>query len=96
MTVGSIVGVATVVRRSCGAGCAAGWSAGRVTVPFSVKFCRSFGPTESAGAGALPVAPLVVAGASCASAGAGKTASALAANSHLQRETALIRSRSTH
>ena len=88
---------AITVRRSCGAGrAAAGWSAERVTVPFRLKFSSPFGPTESLGGGAVAAGVLVVAGVSCASAAAGRRASALAANSHLQRETALIRSRSTH
>jgi hypothetical protein len=61
-------------------------SAGRVTVPLSEKFCRSRGPTTSPGGSAVVAA-------SCASSGAGASASPTAKTAAIKRKTALINSR---
>jgi hypothetical protein len=70
---------------------AAGWSAGRVTVPFRLKFLSSLGPIVSA-AGVLVVG--ADAGALWASAAAGGSHMAPASNTTIPRKIALIRSRS--
>src|SRR5206468_1167438 len=72
---------------------AGGWSAGRVTVPFRLKFLSSLGPTVSV-AGVLVVGAGAGAVVLCASAAAGARDTPHASNTAVPRKIALIRSRS--
>jgi hypothetical protein len=72
---------------------AAGWSAGRVTVPFRLKFCSSLGPIVSV-TGVLVVGGAAGAVAVWASALVGATQRVPASNTAIPRKIALIRSRS--